>query len=101
MASSRISLMCMVLLKKSIKVGSFVSYPPALGADFLLLVGGDFNILRKESDKNKSGGVNKWSFLFNSILKHHSLVELELMVDSIPSQTTVRIPLMRSWIGFW
>jgi hypothetical protein len=40
--------------------------------------GGDFNILRKESDKNKPGGTNCWSSLFNSIIDIHSLVELDL-----------------------
>jgi hypothetical protein len=40
--------------------------------------GGDFNILRKESDKNKPVGTNCWSSLFNSIIDIHSLVELDL-----------------------
>jgi hypothetical protein len=26
-----------------------------------MLIGGDFNILRSDSDKNKPGGTNKWS----------------------------------------
>jgi exonuclease III len=43
-----------------------------------MLIGGDFNILRKESDKNKHGGTNKWSSLFNSIIDVHDLIELEL-----------------------
>jgi hypothetical protein len=41
-----------------------------------MLIGGDFNILRKESDKNKLGGTNKWSSLFNSIIDIHDLMEL-------------------------
>ena len=43
-----------------------------------LLIGGDFNILRKECEKNKPGGVTKWSFLFNAIIEHNCLIELEL-----------------------
>jgi exonuclease III len=43
-----------------------------------MLVGGDFNILRKETNKNKPGGTNKWSSLFNSIIDFHNLVELDL-----------------------
>jgi exonuclease III len=43
-----------------------------------MLIGGDFNILRKDSDKNKLGGMNKWSSLFNSIIDFHYLIELEL-----------------------
>jgi hypothetical protein len=43
-----------------------------------MLIGGDFNILRNESDKNKPGGTNRWSSLFNSIIDVHDLIELEL-----------------------
>jgi hypothetical protein len=43
-----------------------------------LLIGGDFNILRKAEEKNKSGGLNKWSSLFNSIIDQHGLVEFDL-----------------------
>jgi hypothetical protein len=43
-----------------------------------MLIGGDFNILRKDSDKNKPGGTNKWSSLFNSIIDVHDLIELDL-----------------------
>jgi hypothetical protein len=44
-----------------------------------MLIGGDFNILRKDENKNKPGGTNKWSTLFNSIIDFHSLIELDLM----------------------
>jgi hypothetical protein len=43
-----------------------------------MLFGGDFNILRKDSDKNKPRGTNKWSSLFNSIIDVHELIELDL-----------------------
>jgi endonuclease/exonuclease/phosphatase family metal-dependent hydrolase len=43
-----------------------------------MLIGGDFNISRKESVKNKPGGTNKWSSLFNSIIDFHNLIELDL-----------------------
>jgi hypothetical protein len=43
-----------------------------------LLVGGDFNIIRKADEKNKPGGVNKWSFLFNSIIEQNGLIEFDL-----------------------
>jgi hypothetical protein len=43
-----------------------------------VLIGGDFNILRKDSDKNKPRGMNKWSSLFNSIIDFHNLIELDL-----------------------
>lgn len=35
----------------------------------------DFNILRKSVEKNKPV---RWSFIFNTIIQHHDLIELEL-----------------------
>jgi hypothetical protein len=43
-----------------------------------LLIGGDFNIIRKAEEKNKPGGFSKWSSLFNNIIDQHGLVEFEL-----------------------
>jgi exonuclease III len=43
-----------------------------------LLIGGDFNIIRKAEEKNKPGGFSKWSSLFNSIIDQHGLMEFEL-----------------------
>lgn len=43
-----------------------------------LMAGGDFNIIRKESEKNKAGGYNKWSFIFNAIVEQANLRELNL-----------------------
>ena len=34
-----------------------------------ILIGGDFNIIRKASEKNKLGTPGHWSFLFNAILE--------------------------------
>lgn len=45
---------------------------------FPALIGGDFNIIRRENEKNKPGGVNIWSFLFNAIIENYGLLELEL-----------------------
>lgn len=43
------------------------------------LVGDDCNILRREKDKNKPGGTNKWSFFFNAIIDQCGLIELDLV----------------------
>ena len=43
-----------------------------------VLVAGDFNLTRRESDKNKPGGFNKWSMLFNSIIAQGELMEISL-----------------------
>ena len=32
------------------------------------VIAGDFNLTRRSSDKNKPGGYNRWSVLFNSII---------------------------------
>ena len=44
-----------------------------------MLVAGDFNMTRKESDKNKPRGYNKWSMLFNYIIIFGEMMELPLV----------------------
>jgi hypothetical protein len=66
----------------------------------LMLIGGDFNILRKDSEKNKSGGTNKWSSVFNSIIDVHDLIELDLSGRLLPGLIIEIPPLMRSWTDF-
>jgi hypothetical protein len=41
---------------------------------------GDFNIIKRAEEKNKPGGVSKWSFLFNSIIDQNGLVEFVLNI---------------------
>jgi hypothetical protein len=65
-----------------------------------MLMGGDLNILRKESDKNKPGGTNKWSSLFNSIIDVHDLIELDLSGRLFTWSNNRNPPLMRSWTYF-
>ena len=43
-----------------------------------ILIGGDFNIIRKASEKNKPGTPGHWSFLFNAILEQAGVRELEI-----------------------
>jgi exonuclease III len=40
---------------------------------FPLMITGDFNMTRRSSDKNKPGGFNKWSVLFNSVIAQGNL----------------------------
>lgn len=72
--------MCMLLLKRRIR-GAFLSELASFchGSSFPLLLGGDSNILRRESDKNKPRSNNKWSFLFNVIIEQCGLIELDLV----------------------
>ena len=34
------------------------------------VIGGDFNIIRNNAKKNKPGGVDHFSFVFNAIIEH-------------------------------
>ena len=44
-----------------------------------LLIGGDFNILRYSSEKNKKFAGNKISDLFNWVINTHELREVDLI----------------------
>ena len=41
-------------------------------------MGGDFNIIRKASEKNKPGTPGHWSFLFNVIIEQAGVRELDM-----------------------
>ena len=41
-----------------------------------ILVAGDFNLTRKESDRNRPGGYNRWSAIFNAIIEQNDLMEI-------------------------
>jgi endonuclease/exonuclease/phosphatase family metal-dependent hydrolase len=43
-----------------------------------LLIGGDFNITRYTSEKNKNGNISRFSTMFNSIIDAHSLIEIDM-----------------------
>jgi exonuclease III len=43
-----------------------------------MLIGGDFNILRFPSDKNKTMRKNKWTDLFNAIINTYELREIDM-----------------------
>lgn len=43
-----------------------------------LLVGGDFNLIRKISDSSRARRLNKWSNFFNTIIEHWEFKEVEI-----------------------
>ena len=43
-----------------------------------ILIGGDFNIIRKASEKNIPGTLGQWSFLFNAIIEQAGVRELDM-----------------------
>ena len=50
-----------------------------------ILVGGDFNIIRRQSEKNNDNFNDRWPFIFNAIIK--SLDQQEIQADNIHGQT--------------
>ncbi|KAM3261919.1 hypothetical protein ACQJBY_052549 [Aegilops geniculata] len=44
----------------------------------VILVGGDFNIIRRREDKNNDNFDGRWSFMFNTIIESLDLREIEL-----------------------
>ena len=45
---------------------------------FPIIVGGDFNIIRKRGESNRNKPLNKWSTLFNAIIENWKIKEVEL-----------------------
>ena len=43
-----------------------------------LCIAGDFNLTRRASDRNKPGGYNRWSEIFNAIIMQGELMEIQL-----------------------
>jgi hypothetical protein len=56
--------------------------------------------LREREEKNKPEGINKWSSLFNSIIDHHELIELELKTYCIHSLIIEVTQLLKNWTCF-
>jgi hypothetical protein len=44
-----------------------------------VVIGGDFNIIRFSSEKNKKGGCNKYSKLFNLVIDTYELIDLHMV----------------------
>jgi hypothetical protein len=59
-----------MFLAELVRLGSQESLP--------LVIGGDFNILRCPSEKNKDNFDQRWPFLFNAVIDGLSLKELEM-----------------------
>jgi len=58
-----------------------------------ILIGGDFNIIRKADDKNNDNYIDRWRFLFNAVIDALNLRELDLSgrkftwANNLPSPT--------------
>jgi mannosylglycoprotein endo-beta-mannosidase len=57
------------------------------------VIGGDFNIIRKTTEKNKPCVLPRWSHIFNSIIELNGLKEIRLLgrqytwVNNLPDPT--------------
>jgi hypothetical protein len=49
-----------------------------ISSTYPILITGDFNMTRKDSEKNKPGGYNRWSPLFNVVIEQGGLMEINL-----------------------
>lgn len=71
--------MFMVLLITKIKSFFLVELVYVLrNKDFPVIIGGDFNIIRKSNETNRKKVLSKWSRLFNAVIGNCELKEVEL-----------------------
>ena len=64
------------------------------------LVGGDFNIIRFASDKNKPSGVHKHTDLFNNIISTYDLIDIHLVGGRYTWSNNHETQLLKGWIEF-
>jgi exonuclease III len=71
-----------------------------------ILIGGDFNIIRYAKERNKPGGIQRYSDTFNALINFHELRELEMSgglfawsnnQDNPTSEKLDRILIFKSW----
>jgi exonuclease III len=74
---------CLVIVYGAAQVGDKDDFLTELGMvcndqRLPLLIGGDFNIMRFSSEKNKGMRNNRWSDMFNSIINTYALREINM-----------------------
>jgi hypothetical protein len=57
-----------------------------------LLVGGDFNIIRNQKEKNNNRYNDRWSSLFNAVINSLDLRELELSGRQFTWTNNLQVP---------
>ena len=57
-----------------------------------VLVGGDFNIIRRKEEKNNDNFDGRWSFMFNTIIESLDLREIELSGREFTWANSLPIP---------
>lgn len=78
--------------------GAFLTkFVQMLGSNNLpFVIGGDFSIIRKSSERNKKKRLTKWTFYFNAIIEHWALKELELSGRSFTWSNNQKDPLFEN-----
>jgi hypothetical protein len=61
-----------------------------------MLVGGDFNILRRHEDKNNDNFNTRWPFVFNAIIESLDLREIAMSGHQFTWVIDVLFQLMRN-----
>jgi hypothetical protein len=61
-------------------------------------IAGDFNMTRKNSEKNKPGGYNRWSPLFNAVIEQGGPMEIKLSGRKFSWCNNHDDPPMSFWI---
>ena len=64
------------------------------------IIGGDFNIIRYAHEKNKKGGITKFSDILNSIIHSSALREIFFSADSSPGPIIKKTQPWKSWAEF-
>ena len=57
-----------------------------------IIVGGDFNIIRRQEEKNNDNFNGRWSFMFNMIIESFDLREIELSGRQFTWANSLPIP---------
>jgi len=71
-----------------------------------ILIGGDFNIIRRPNEKNNDNYSDRWHFMFNAVIDILNLRELDLSrrkftwANNLPNQTFEKLDKVLVCIDF-
>ncbi|XP_037450684.1 metal transporter NRAT1-like [Triticum dicoccoides] len=65
-----------------------------------ILVGGDFNIIRRRDEKNNDNSDGRWSFMFNTIIESLDLREIELSDSTAGDEKDGEFQVQPRWRKF-
>ena len=65
---------------------------------FPMLVGGDFNIIRRQEEKNNANFNPRWPIIFNAIIESLDLREIDLSGRKYTWASRRETPMFENWI---